>query len=42
VFDTGDPTTATRIISATSAGGFGQFGRAADPRQMQMGLKLTF
>jgi carboxypeptidase family protein len=42
VFDTGDPTTATRVISADPAGGFGQFGRAADPRQMQMGLKLTF
>jgi len=42
VFDTGDPTTATRIISATSAGGFGQFGKAADPRNMQIGMKLTF
>ena len=41
-FDTGDPTTATRIISATPGGGFGQLTRAADPRQMQLGLKLIF
>jgi hypothetical protein len=41
-FDTGDAATATRVISATPAGGFGQFGRAADPRQMQIGLKLIF
>jgi hypothetical protein len=42
VFDTGDPTTATRIISAEPAGGFGQLNRAADPRQMQLGMKLIF
>jgi Carboxypeptidase regulatory-like domain len=42
VFDTGDPTTATRVISAAPAGGFGQLNRAADPRQMQLGLKLMF
>jgi len=42
VFDTGDPTTATRVISASPAGGFGQMPKAADPRQMQIGLKLTF
>ena len=41
-FDTGDPTTATRVISATPAGGFGQLNRAADPRQMQLGIKLIF
>jgi hypothetical protein len=42
VFDTGDPTTATRVISATPAGGFGFLNRAADPRQVQLGLKLMF
>lgn len=42
VFDTGSASTATRIISATPAGGFGQFTRAADPRQMQLGLRLSF
>jgi hypothetical protein len=41
-FDTGDPATATRVISATPAGGFGVLSRAADPRQMQLGLKLMF
>jgi hypothetical protein len=42
VYDTGDAATATRIISATPGGGFGQFGRAADPRQMQLGIRLSF
>jgi hypothetical protein len=42
VFDTPTGATATRIISATPAGGFGQLNRAADPRQMQLGLRLTF
>jgi hypothetical protein len=42
VFDTGNPATATRIVSATPSGGFGQLNRAADPRQMQLGLRLTF
>jgi hypothetical protein len=42
VFDTGDPTTATRILSATPAGGFGLLNKAADPRQMQLGIKLIF
>jgi hypothetical protein len=42
VFDTGDPTTATRVISATPAGGFGLLNKAADPRQMQLGIKLIF
>ncbi len=41
-FDTGDPTTATRVISATPAGNFGLMNKAADPRQMQMGIKLIF
>jgi carboxypeptidase family protein len=41
-FDTGDPTTATRVISATPAGGFGQMTKAADPRQMQFGVKIIF
>ena len=42
VFDTGNAATATRIISADPGGGFGQLNRAADPRQMQLGLRLTF
>jgi hypothetical protein len=42
VFDTGDPTTATRILSATPAGGFGLMNKAADPRQMQLGVKIVF
>jgi hypothetical protein len=42
VFDTGSATTATRVISATPAGGFGQLNRAADPRQMQLGIRLSF
>jgi hypothetical protein len=42
VFDTGNAATATRVISATPAGGFGQLTRAADARQMQLGLRLSF
>jgi hypothetical protein len=42
VFDTGSGATATRVVSASPAGGFGQLNRAADPRQMQLGLKLSF
>jgi hypothetical protein len=42
VFDTGDAATATRILSATPAGGFGQLNRAADPRQVQLGVRLSF
>jgi len=42
VFDTGDPTTATRIVSATPPGNFGQLNQARDPRTMQFGLRLSF
>jgi hypothetical protein len=42
VFDTGNAATATRIISAVPGGGFGQLTRAADPRQAQLGLRLSF
>jgi hypothetical protein len=42
VFDTGSAATATRVISATPAGNFGQLNRAADPRQMQLGIRLSF
>jgi hypothetical protein len=42
VFDTGSGPTASRIISATPAGGFGQLNRAADARQMQLGVRLSF
>jgi hypothetical protein len=42
VFDTPSASTATRIISATPGGGFGQLTRAADPRQAQIGLRFSF
>jgi hypothetical protein len=42
VFDTGNPATATRIISATPGGGFGQLTRAADARQAQLGIRFSF
>jgi hypothetical protein len=42
VFDTGNPATATRIISATPQGTFGQLHKARDPRTMQLGIRLTF
>ncbi|HEY2940952.1 MAG TPA: carboxypeptidase regulatory-like domain-containing protein [Vicinamibacteria bacterium] len=42
VFDTGSGSTATRIISATPAGNFGQFTAAADPRTAQVGIRLMF
>jgi hypothetical protein len=42
VFDAPTGATATRIVSATPAGGFGQLNRAADPRQMQLGIRLSF
>ena len=42
VFDTGDAATATKIISATPPGNFGQPTEARDPRKMQMGIRLTF
>jgi hypothetical protein len=42
VFDTGDATTATRIISATPSGSFGQLTDSADNRQAQFGIRLSF
>jgi hypothetical protein len=42
VYDTGSGSTATRIISATPAGNFGQFTAAADPRTAQVGIRLMF
>jgi len=42
VFDTGDAATATRILSATPPGNFGQLTAARDPRTVQMGIRLTF
>ncbi len=42
VYDTGSAATATRVVSSGVAGGFGQLNRAADPRQMQIGFKLSF
>ena len=41
-FDTGNPATATKIISATPPGNFGQFTAARDPRTIQLGVRLTF
>jgi carboxypeptidase family protein len=42
VFDTPTGATATRIISATPAGNFGQFTAANDPRTAQIGIRLMF
>ena len=42
VFDTGDAATATRILSATPPGNFGQLTAARDPRTLQLGIRLTF
>jgi carboxypeptidase family protein len=42
VYDTGDPATATRIISATPSGSFGQITDSADNRQAQLGIRLSF
>jgi hypothetical protein len=42
VFDTGNAATATKIISATPPGTFGQLTAARDPRTMQLGIRLTF
>ncbi len=41
-FDTPDAANATRIISATLPGGFGQATGTRDPRQAQFGLKVLF
>ena len=40
--DTGDPTTATKIVGYTPSGSFGQAGGTRDPRQAQFGFKITF
>jgi hypothetical protein len=42
VFDTGKGSTATKIISATPAGNFGQLTAAGDPRTAQIGIRLMF
>ena len=42
VFDTGNAATATRVVSATAPGNFGQLTSARDPRTMQLGLRLSF
>jgi len=42
VFDTGDAATATKIISATPPGNFGQLTAARDPRTVQVGIRLMF
>jgi hypothetical protein len=42
VFDTGDAATATRILSATPPGNFGQLTAARDPRTIQLGIRLMF
>jgi hypothetical protein len=42
VFDTGNPATATRILSAKPPGDFGQLTAARDPRTIQLGIRLTF
>ena len=42
VFDTGNAATATRIISATPSGSFGQLTDSADNRQAQFGIRLSF
>ena len=42
VFDTGNAATATRIVSATAPGNFGQLTSARDPRLVQLGIKLSF
>jgi hypothetical protein len=42
VFDTGSGSTATKIISATPAGNFGQLTATRDPRTAQLGIRLMF
>lgn len=42
VYDTGNAATATRVVSATPAGNFGQLNRVADPRIVQLGIRLRF
>ena len=42
VFDTGNGATANRIISATPSSSFGELTDAADNRQAQFGIRLSF
>jgi hypothetical protein len=42
VYDTGSGRTATKIISATPAGNFGQLTNVGDPRTAQFGVRLMF
>lgn len=42
VFDKGNGTTATQILSATPAGNFGQLTTVRDPRTAQVGIRLMF
>jgi hypothetical protein len=42
VFDTGNAATATKIVSATPPGTFGQLTAARDPRTIQLGIRLAF
>jgi hypothetical protein len=42
VYNTGSAATATTVVSANPQGGFGQISAARDPRQMQLGLRLSF
>ncbi len=42
VYNTGNPQTATTIVSATNPGGFGELTAAADPRVVQFGIRLRF
>jgi hypothetical protein len=42
VFDTGNAAAATKILSATPPGNFGQLTAARDPRTIQLGIRLTF
>ena len=41
-FDTGDASTATKIVDYTPSGSFGQASGTRDPRQAQFGFKVTF
>lgn len=42
VYNTGSASTATQVISATPAAGFGQLTQAVDPRTIQFGVRLSF
>lgn len=42
VYNTGNPATATTIVSAGNPGGFGELTAAADPRIVQFGVRLRF